>query len=994
MTNVVDVDTPITITLSYDQEGERRLSAPKRVEFVVTPALARTFARAAAFNKRDSTPLSFTSLLVAMLTGTDPIAVWLKREFGVQSVTVDRVAARKTDPFDEGSLRQAETGYAALPVLATSISARRAIEEGQAIAASLDRNSVLDLRHIVAAYPILREWHDGDFANLGIDRLAWCRALGARMAAEYVVEKWYWRGYVDRAAPVPLTSFSADVYDEKDLLGIDRSVDALALLIASTRTDTPLAIGVFGPWGSGKSFFMRHLRRRIWSLAEREQRRVSAWRQKRKEGSAKPDDAPLYYGQVAQVEFNAWHYNEGNLVASLVDHLFRNLRVLPGTKDTELEERQKDVLVKIAGAKGDVQTAVQEIGKAQTSVKEAQDEVAQAKQDVAAVHQTITEKTAELTKWTDDSTRARDQVDAAIRELTLESNDLDPAALFAVAMRPLTESPAVADVRAAGQELTNAVADWRRFASRLCSPLGIGAAALLLAAPILALLTNWFSDSWAAITAAVTAATATLAPVIKWMRERREQFEKKMTEIERETSRRHDEQRHQLEANWTQVQKEWDRKIGSLRASLEGQQTVLKERETTAAAAIRTLADKTKDLDAKVEQRANAEMKLRELEAELQRLSSALLLDEFIKDRARTDEYRKQLSFLALVRRDFERLSDLIAAANADWCAHDKATDPPLLNRIVLYIDDLDRCNVDTVLRVLEAVHLLLAFPLFVCVVAVDPRWIEECLRQKHDHLFGIKAQDGEKREDDENAHVTVGDYLEKIFQIPIWMRPIEGRQRSAVVKSLLGATAAPPPRAATGERRGEDEGRRNPDSREAQSEAGDGFQEVVNKAMERPDPLRITPEEAEFVDAVGDLLSDKPRALKRFVNTYRLLKASLPDLDQQGFVTTGASSPHRICISQLAFFTGQPRLAASLVAELEHAGPTLNDSVSLSEWLESLPLTPRSRLVNVVGRIPDAASMTMDRFCEWLPLTSKYLFHRNDGPARTVPADTGGAKS
>ena len=40
------------------------------------------------------------------------------------------------------------------------------------------------------------------------------------------------------------------------------------------------------------------------------------------------------------MEFNAWHYNEGNLVASLVDHLFRNLRVLPGSKDTELEERR------------------------------------------------------------------------------------------------------------------------------------------------------------------------------------------------------------------------------------------------------------------------------------------------------------------------------------------------------------------------------------------------------------------------------------------------------------------------------------------------------------------------------------------------------------------------------------------------------------------------------------------------------------------------------
>jgi hypothetical protein len=200
--------------------------------------------------------------------------------------------------------------------------------------------------------------HVDDFKEFGIDRLVWCRELGAEMAASHPDERWYWRGYTDRASPVPLTSFSADVYTEKDLLGIDRTVDALALLMASTRTDTPLSIGIFGPWGSGKSFFMRHLRRKIWGLAEREQNRVAAWIEKRGNRPATRDDAPLYYGQVAQVEFNAWHYNEGNLVASLVDHLFRNLRVLPEGKDKELEERRASVLVQISAVEGKVVEAL------------------------------------------------------------------------------------------------------------------------------------------------------------------------------------------------------------------------------------------------------------------------------------------------------------------------------------------------------------------------------------------------------------------------------------------------------------------------------------------------------------------------------------------------------------------------------------------------------------------------------------------------------------
>ena len=36
------------------------------------------------------------------------------------------------------------------------------------------------------------------------------------MAEQFPGERWYWRDYADRAAPVPLTSFSADVYTERD----------------------------------------------------------------------------------------------------------------------------------------------------------------------------------------------------------------------------------------------------------------------------------------------------------------------------------------------------------------------------------------------------------------------------------------------------------------------------------------------------------------------------------------------------------------------------------------------------------------------------------------------------------------------------------------------------------------------------------------------------------------------------------------------------------
>ncbi|MFD1052515.1 P-loop NTPase fold protein, partial [Kibdelosporangium lantanae] len=45
------------------------------------------------------------------------------------------------------------------------------------------------------------------------------------------------------------------------------------------------------------------------------------------------------------------------------------------------------------------------------------------------------------------------------------------------------------------------------------------------------------------------------------------------------------------------------------------------------------------------------------------------------------------------------------------------------------YIDERDRCPTPVVIKVLEAVHLLLAFPLFVVVVAVDATWLTSSLR-------------------------------------------------------------------------------------------------------------------------------------------------------------------------------------------------------------------------------------------------------------------------
>ena len=129
------------------------------------------------------------------------------------------------------------------------------------------------------------------------------------------------------------------------------------------------------------------------------------------------------------------------------------------------------------------------------------------------------------------------------------------------------------------------------------------------------------------------------------------------------------------------------------------------------------------------------------------------------------------------------------AAASATRGKDEKADVPPV-ERIVLYIDDLDRCPPKRVVEVLEAVHLILAVPLFVVVVAVDPRWLVQSLRLHYSELLAV---DGREAEDDPHWQPTPQDYLEKIIQVPFALRPMRPQGVTALVRGLLPIDANAP---------------------------------------------------------------------------------------------------------------------------------------------------------------------------------------------------------
>lgn len=81
------------------------------------------------------------------------------------------------------------------------------------------------------------------------------------------------------------------------------------------------------------------------------------------------------------------------------------------------------------------------------------------------------------------------------------------------------------------------------------------------------------------------------------------------------------------------------------------------------------------------------------------------------------------------------------------------------IDKLVILIDDLDRCTPERVIENLEAIKLFLSVPGTAFVIGADPRIVEHAIRLR----YAERAVD--QRDDDTDR--LIKDYLEKVIQIP-----------------------------------------------------------------------------------------------------------------------------------------------------------------------------------------------------------------------------------
>jgi hypothetical protein len=773
----------------------------------------------------------------------------------------------------------------------------------------------------------------------GVDRSVLLRAIAAWVAqSAHAKERRYWQELAGIAATKPekrpgprLPGFGADVPSGRaadDCLDLHATVSAMANLIASPELEGNLSLGVFGNWGSGKSFFMRRLQGAIAELSE----------QARVERKRDAQALPPYWPNIVQVEFNAWHYADANLWASLVSHLLEQLqRFRPDglAQKSSLDEALAQL--SLAAAARNEAIRVQTV--AANAREGAKTALATAQTDVTDATRRLTEAATSSLWVTVEEKVKGTEVATALATARKEMGSAEQAAKDTVtAVQPLYD-----EIR----DLTSTSGRLRELVLQLLHAPAGGRVVLQVAAvvliPALALLVVLVSrPEWAtastSVVASVTAATAAFTRAALWLRTQAGQV---FAAIEPLTK-----MRAKIEAALSEAEKDKAARIAILQQEL---------------------AVKSAALDSAQREATVSEAQVQAAAAAVTAIVTGSSIGRFIEQRLASSDYQKQLGLVAVIRRDFEQLSQLILGHNARRRQPQEEVerirkqviaalpdakpeqvnamfDNLGVNRIVIYIDDLDRCPPDRVVDVLQAIHLLLAFPVFVVVVGVDARWMAHSLSEQYPAMLGAtKSSEAGAPQASVFAAVSPSDYLEKIFQIPFWVPPLDADATRSLLSKIAGPKPAPeppepPPKPPVAEPPPKREHTQSAPPVIISSGPGAGSRLTPGAppdnphleepgpsvALLRPEVLQLNDDELTAMGELARVIGRSPRAATRFVNSYRLLKAALSERDREKLGVSdsglgGLAAP----MLMLAVITGAPMLASNFLAPRPSAAAT-----------------------------------------------------------------------
>jgi len=684
--------------------------------------------------------------------------------------------------------------------------------------------------------------------------------------------------------PQPLASDTARGNDTLNILG---EVNALADAIASKDLEPPLVLGVLGGWGAGKSFVLHLLEERLLAI-----RRKNVL-------DAKIRASYPYVGHFYLVRFDAWTYAKSDLWSSLMQEVllalndqiaYEQLSVNPKPENPESLE-----WIKLTESLlGDEETLDAETAKILieqlpawfgTEYKKTLTPEIMTEKYLEVKRELFDERFATLLKGEDEFSPdvldmlTRDDADAR-NILEKLDNDILWGRLRGLNSR-LQDKLAEEEksLRAARFELAKSEAklaekvdldlrteNWNSFAKSLASVLGksfktsveaaqkkagagvdipfheaIESAGLLrkvvagksirtiavflcflIVAGIVAAFATETAALWISISSGVLGGT--LGSVVEsWSRANR----------------------------WMTSQIEvFDAFDAKLKAKQQERREVQIKKERAASGSHQKRIQEVAGLDSTVEA----------FRRKIGLTAGHPTLLEFIANRLDEGGYEKHLGLLHQVQQDIKQLTE--GLFSTVLCVRggvvDRHTDienvlfPRGLPRVVLFIDDLDRCPPARVVEVLEAVQLLVKTKLFVVVMAMDVRYITKALEKAYEGVL------------DRWGAPSGLDYIEKIVQVPYRTRPISAEAMPGYLRSQMTLKA------------------NEMETRVTDGKLSSEEVSVISAPVEgtvyidETIPQRIL----EFDEAELELIKDtalavviSPRATKRLVNVMKLIK-------------------------------------------------------------------------------------------------------------------------
>jgi hypothetical protein len=228
--------------------------------------------------------------------------------------------------------------------------------------------------------------------------------------------------------------------------------------------------------------------------------------------------------------------------------------------------------------------------------------------------------------------------------------------------------------------------------------------------------------------------------------------------------------------------------------------------------------------------------------------------------------------------------------------------------RVVVFVDDLDRCSDDNVMGTLQAVNLILGGSDFFVVLGIDAGMIHRAIARQY-----------QLSDDSDLVDAFAENYLRKIIQLPLNLPQSSADQRFVFISRLFSlrtrqayaAVMAPP-------------GGTNGASPAATTDADEPIAgwvvdplAVVESLTGVSDQVEDTKDELETIHAFSRFLQPEPRELKRLINVHRLAKI---------LSANQAPTPaqQRKLVTWLVFCARWPDLADDVLASaISHPGET-----------------------------------------------------------------------